>query len=249
MNAWLEPGIILPAGVHVLTTVRYGLGNSAAPFDQLNLGLRCGDDIGVAQSNRQELMRALNLPSAPKWLNQVHGTDVQTFSGGAENGTEEPVADAAVTATKGVVLSVLTADCLPVALISKPGDEVAVAHAGWRGLAAGVLENTVQAMKTSPSALVAWMGPAAGPCIYEVGAEVRDAFLAADPDAGESFKATRPGHWNVDLYGLARKRLHRAGVMEVHGGDRCTISEPAFFFSHRRDARTGRMATLAWMDL
>ncbi len=248
MSAWIVPEIVLPAGVHVLTTLRHGLGESAAPFDQLNLGLRCGDDVAVAQRNRDALAQALKLPSAPKWLNQVHGIEVRRFDSASSDGYEEPVADAAVTVVRGVVLSVLTADCLPVALFSSEGNEVAVAHAGWRGLVAGVLENTVASMQTRPGDLIAWMGPAAGPCIYEIGTEVRDAFLAADEMAAESFRATRPGHWKVDLYGLARKRLHRAGVRTVHGGDRCTISEPESFFSHRRDARTGRMATLVWMD-
>jgi YfiH family protein len=125
---------------------------------------------------------------------------------------------------------------------------VAAAHAGWRGLAGGVLEATVAAMRTLPADLVAWLGPAAGPAAYEVGAEVRDAFLAHDARADAAFVATRPGHWRVDLYALARQRLAALGITQVTGGDRCTISEPAHFYSYRRDGRTGRQATLAWIE-
>jgi YfiH family protein len=157
------------------------------------------------------------------------------------------VADAAVTGTPGVVLAILSADCLPVLLAARDGSEIAAAHAGWRGLAAGVLEATVAAMRSPAPDLVAWLGPAAGPAAYEIGEEVREAFVSRDPGAASAFIATRPGHWRVDLYALARRRLAACGVTRVHGGDRCTISEPAGFFSHRRDGRSGRMATLAWL--
>lgn len=162
----------------------------------------------------------------------------------------EPEADAAVTAAAGTVLAVLTADCLPVAFCADDGSEVAAAHAGWRGLADGVLEATVAAMHTPPSRLMAWLGPAAGPQRYEVGVEVCDAFLAQDPAAAAAFTATRPGHWRVDLYALARQRLARAGLAagRVHGGGLCTIAEPQRFYSHRRDRRTGRMATVVWFE-
>lgn len=248
MSAWIVPALTLPQGVHVVTTLRHGLGESASPFNEFNLGLRSGDEAAVVQRNRQALADALHLPSLPHWLNQVHGTDVHRFSAVADVDAAEQVADAAVTSVPGVVLSVLTADCLPVALVAKNGQEVAVAHAGWRGLVAGVLERSVKAMATAPDALVAWLGPAAGPCIYEVGEEVRDAFLAADAAASACFRETRPGHWRIDLYGIAKQRLNAIGVSEIYGGDRCTISESEAFFSHRRDARTGRMATLVWMD-
>jgi len=160
----------------------------------------------------------------------------------------EPEADAAVTSTPGTVLAILTADCLPVVFAADDGGEVGVAHAGWRGLAAGVLERTVAAMHASPARLMAWLGPAAGPQGYEVGEEVRDAFLAHDPRASDAFAATRAGHWRADLYALARRRLADAGVARVHGGGLCTIADPQRFYSHRRDRRTGRMATLAWFD-
>ena len=157
-------------------------------------------------------------------------------------------ADAAITASPGVVLAILTADCLPVVFAAHDGCEIAVAHAGWRGLAAGMLEATVAAMRTPASALMAWLGPAAGPDAYEVGVEVFDAFVSRDRAAEAAFLPTRPGHWNVDLYALARRRLAAAGVTQVHGGGLCTISDPQRFFSHRRDGRGGRIATLAWMQ-
>lgn len=162
-------------------------------------------------------------------------------------GGEKPTADASVTSTPGTVLAILTADCLPVVFAAADGSEVAAAHAGWRGLAAGVLEATVAAMHAAPGDLVAWLGPAAGPAAYEVGAEVFAAFASVDARAETAFAATRPGHWRVDLYALARQRLAAAGVSRVHGGGLCTISDPQRFFSHRRDGRTGRIATLAWL--
>lgn len=243
--AWFDADWPAPPGVRALTTLRGGEGVSAPPFDRFNLGLRCGDDPDAARENRRRLAAWLALPSPPRWLDQVHGTAVHRAFAAAVP-LEEPRADASVTGEPGVVLAVLTADCLPVVLAARDGSEVGVAHAGWRGLAAGVLEATVAAMHTPPARLLAWLGPAAGPQAYEIGAEVRDAFVATDPGAGTAFVATRPGHWRMDLYALARRRLAAAGVPEVHGGNRCTISEPASFFSHRRDGRSGRLATLVW---
>jgi YfiH family protein len=160
----------------------------------------------------------------------------------------EPEADAAVTSMPGVVLAILTADCLPVVFAAADGSEIAAAHAGWRGLAAGVLEATVAAMRTPPGALTVWLGPAAGPDAYEVGEAVFEAFVVHHPAAAYAFTATRRDHWNVDLYALAKQRLVAAGVHDIHGGGLCTISDPASFYSHRRDQRTGRLATLAWMQ-
>ena len=174
-------------------------------------------------------------------------TPTPTLPRGTGEGVE-PVADASVTSEAGVVLAILTADCLPVVFAAKDGSEVGAAHAGWRGLAGGVLENTIAAMRTAPADLIAWLGPAAGPQAYEIGEEVFDAFVARDPRAGAAFAPTRPGHWKVDLYALARLHLADAGIdaADVHGGGLCTIGDPKRFFSHRRDQRTGRMATLAW---
>ena len=234
-----------PPGVRGVATRRDGPGVSAPPFDAFNLGLRSGDDDAAVRANRAALAAALALPSAPRWLRQVHGIDVARFDA---DGDDEPTADAAVTSTPGVVLAVLTADCLPVLLAARDGREIGAAHAGWRGLAGGVLEATVAAMRTPPADLVAWLGPAAGPDAYEIGAEVREAFLAHDARAASAFVATRPDHWRVDLYALARQRLAALGITQVTGGDRCTISEPARFYSYRRDGRTGRQATLAWIS-
>lgn len=245
--AWFDADWPAPPGLRALTTLRSGDGVSPSPFDRLNLGIRCGDDPALAQRNRELLGSWLDLPSKPHWLRQVHGTGVQRFDA-APGGDEEPEADAAVTSVPGVVLAILTADCLPVVFAARDGGEVAAAHAGWRGLAAGMLESTVAAMRTRANDVVAWLGPAAGPQAYEVGAEVRDTFLAHDASSAVAFVATRPGHWLVDLYALARRRLAAAGVREVHGGNLCTISDATRFFSHRRDGRSGRLATLAWIS-
>ena len=237
-----------PPGVVAFTTLRRGAGTSAPPFDDFNLGARCGDAAGSVAANRRTLVERFGLPSEPAWLRQVHGTTVRRVSTPLPG--EEPEADAAVTSEPGAVLAILTADCLPVVLAAARGGEVAVAHAGWRGLAGGVLEATVDAMQAPPGLLVAWRGPAAGPADYEVGEDVRDAFVARDPGAAAAFVATRPGHWLVDLYALARRRLAGAGLdpPSIHGGGLSTIAEADRFFSHRRDRRTGRMATLAWID-
>ena len=332
-----------PPGVRVFTTLRHGAGSSAPPFDRFNLG-NCrgpeGDDPAVVARNREELVRRFGLPSAPRWLRQVHGTRVVRFgpppprpspaggggsgsagrsglggsgiegsgfgrsgfgrsgfggsasgdgsrSGGGGDGlllppqgggrlgggppsprpcpageggsgpgwelsalAEEPEADAAVTATPGVVLAILTADCLPVVFAARDGSELAAAHAGWPGLSAGMLEATLAAMRTPPGDLVAWIGPCAGPRRYEVGRNVFAAFTGPDPGAEAAFVPTREGHWLADLPALARRRLVAAGMRatDIHGGDLCTISDPARFFSHRRDGRSGRLATIAWLE-
>lgn len=243
MSAFLHADWPAPPGVHALTSLRHGLGVSAAPFDHFNLGSRCGDDVDAVIENRRQLQAALHLPSPPHWLRQVHGVAVAV-----EPGFDEPEADAAVTATPGRVLAILTADCLPVVLASRAGDDIGAAHAGWRGLCAGVLEATVGAMRTPAQQLMAWLGPAAGPQAYEIGEDVFAAFVQRDPAAAAAFVATRPGHWKVDLYALARQRLQAVGVTAVFGGEQCTISDPARFFSHRRDQRGGRIATLVWMQ-
>jgi YfiH family protein len=236
-----------PANVHAFTTLRHGAGSSPPPFDSFNLGnarAADGDDAAAVARNRAELVARAGLPSPPCWLRQVHGTRVLRFDAPVD---DEPEADAAVTSARGVVLAILTADCLPVVFAARDGSEVGAAHAGWRGLAAGVLEATVAAMRADPGELVAWLGPAAGPQAYEVGVEVFEAFTSRDPGAAAAFAPTRPGHWRVDLCALARRRLAAAGVGHVDGGGLCTISEPRRFFSHRRDGRSGRLATLAWI--
>lgn len=249
---WIEADWPAPPGVRAFTTLRYGAGRSSSPFETFNLGNRYaadGDDPAVVERNRAELSERARLPSAPRWLKQVHGIDVLRFDGPvADAAAEEPIADAAATSRPGVVLAILTADCLPVVFAADDGREIAAAHAGWPGLSAGMFEATVAAMRTSPERLSAWIGPCAGPARYEIGAEVRDRFLAWGDAADAAFVATRPGHWLVDLPAIARMRLARVGVRRVYGGEVCTISEPARFFSHRRDGRTGRMATVAWFE-
>lgn len=241
----LRPDWTVPAAVQACTTLRRGLqvGISAAPFDDFNLGAACGDLPSAVQHNREALGWIAQLPAPPQWLRQVHGVDVVRV----DAMQPAPEADAAVTGVPGRVLAILTADCLPVLFCSDGGDEVAAAHAGWRGLAAGVLERTVAAMRTPASRLQAWLGPAAGPRAYEVGDEVRAAFVTQDARAGMAFAPTRSGHWRVDLYALARQRLAAVGIARVRGGDLCTISDPQRFYSHRRDGRSGRMATLIWI--
>lgn len=242
-----------PPGVHAFTTLRHGAGVSPAPFDAFNLG-NCrspeGDDPARVMRNRAELVTHAGLPSPAHWLKQVHGTDVVRFDTPAEAGAEDLQADASVTSMPGVVLAILTADCLPVMFAAKDGSEIAGAHAGWPGLSKGMLEAALAAMRTPPAQLVAWIGPAAGPQRYEVGVDVFDAFVSRDPGAAAAFTSSRTGHWLADLPALARRRLTACGMAasDIHGGDLCTISDPARFFSHRRDARTGRMATVVWKE-
>lgn len=238
-----------PPGVHAFTTVRYGAGVSRPPFDTFNLGNRHaadGDAPANVEANRIELVERFGLPARPHFFRQVHGTAVARVEGASAG--DEPEADAAVAAGAGTVIAILTADCLPVLLCSDDGREVAGAHAGWRGLADGVLEATVAAMRTPAVRLLAWLGPAAGPAEYEVGVDVYDAFVSRDWGCGDAFRSTRPHHWRVDLYALARRRLHAAGVARVYGGGLSTIADPQRFFSHRRDRRTGRMASVIWTD-
>ncbi len=244
--AWLDADWPAPPGVRALTSLRGGDGVSAPPFDRLNFGLNCGDEPAAVLENRRRFAEWLALPSEPVWLKQVHGTGVLRVEGRGSSLESLPEADAAVTSQAGTVLAILTADCLPVIFAAADGSEVGVAHAGWRGLAAGVLEATVAAMQTPPAQLRAWLGPAAGPEHYEIGAEVRDAFVGSDEGAASAFVPTRPDHWRVDLFALARRRLAALGVSDVHGGDLCTIADASRFYSHRRDGRSGRLLTLAW---
>ena len=204
------------------------------------------DDPQHVTVNRGRLAGELALEQgAFGWLSQVHGTDLVTLP---VDGI--PEADASITAQAGQVCAILTADCLPVLLCDRAGTQVAAAHAGWRGLCAGILEQVVASF-TAPSAeIIAWLGPAIGPAQFEVGPEVRDAFMAADDRAAEAFSTSgaRPGHFMADIYCLARQRLEKAGVSAVYGGDLCTVSDPQRFYSYRRDGQTGRMATLIWLE-
>jgi len=247
-DAWLQPDWPAPARVRAVVSTRLGPGTSQPPYDRFNLGVRVGEDPGVTAANRGELLRALALPAGPAWLRQVHGTAVHVVRAAARVAeASEPEADAAVTAVPGAVLAVLSADCLPLLLCADDGAEVAAVHAGWRGLCAGVIEAACARLRTPGPRLLAWLGPAIGPRAYEVGEEVRAAFLAADPAAADGFRAARRGHWYCDLYALARQRLARLGIARVHGGGDCTHTDARRWYSHRRDGVTGRMASLVWI--
>ena len=240
---WLRPDWPAPVPVRAVSTTRAG-GFSPPPYDRFNLGAGAGDDADCVARNRELLRSGLGLGWEPFWLRQVHGTRV-VAAGHA--GSPEP-ADASFTDRSGPVCVVLTADCLPVLFCDRAGTVVAVAHAGWRGLAAGVLEATLDAMSVSPESTMAWLGPAIGSRAFEVGGEVRSAFLNVDPSAGECFRESLRGRWLADLPELARRRLRAAGVDSIHGGRWCTHENAEQFFSHRRDqGQTGRMATLIWL--
>lgn len=230
------------APVRALQTTRRG-GVSIAPWDSLNLGDHVGDDPACVLSNRAVLHR--ELPGEPAWLKQVHGTRVVDA---AEACVVPMEADSAYTREPGAVCVVMTADCLPVLFCNRAGTVVAAAHAGWRGLQSGVLESTIAAMGEAPSKLLAWLGPAIGPACFEVGDEVRAAFISGDAGAAEAFAPSAHGKWLADIYCLARRRLQAAGVTSIHGGGLCTVSDHERFFSYRRDGVTGRMASLIWIE-
>lgn len=250
----MDPGFLfaqwpVPASIHAVATTRLAPGFSSPPYARCNLGLRSGDAPAVVAANRQAVADALGLPAAPAWLNQVHGTAVVTLSGAGADPADEPRADAAVTRTPGMVLAVLSADCLPVLLAADDGSVVAAAHAGWRGLVGGVIESAVTAMAVPAAGICAWLGPAIGPDDFEVGDEVRDAFMGADPVAAEAFVPSRRGHWYCDLYALARQRLNLLGVTKVTGGGLSTFGDADRFHSYRRDgAASGRQASLIWIQ-
>jgi len=240
---WILPDWPAPKSVRALSTTRHG-GISTGAFASLNLGEHVDDAPDAVAENRRRLQAEIGA-AQPRWLSQVHGTRVVRLAGAA---VTEP-ADAAVTAKPGEACLIMTADCMPVLFCDASGSRVAAAHAGWRGLAAGVLEATLAEMGTSPGEVMAWMGPAIGPKHYEVGEEVRQAFAAHDPQAIQAFAQGRaPDKWWCDLYMLARQRLDAAGVKAVYGGGFCTFDDEERFFSFRRDSgRTGRMATLIYM--
>ncbi|WP_174874038.1 peptidoglycan editing factor PgeF [Vogesella oryzae] len=242
-HEWITPEWPLAANVGSLITTRSG-GVSPAPYNSLNLGDHVGDSPANVAANRAALRD--HLPADPAWLEQVHGTvvvDAATVAPGSK-----PKADASFSRTPGVVCAIMTADCLPVLLADRAGTVVGAAHAGWRGLCNGVIEATVQAMNEPAANLVAYLGPAIGPDAFEVGAEVRDAFLAHDIHAVEAFQPIDDGKYLADIYLLARQRLAALGVTEIYGGDACTVIERNRFFSYRRDGVTGRMASLIWIS-
>ena len=231
-----------PARVRAVSTTRHG-GVSLPPYDSGNLSDQVGDDPAQVAVNRQHLRRALQLPAEPAWLNQVHGCTVV-----AAATVNEPVeADAAYSRQAGRVCAVMTADCLPMLLCNQSGTAVAAVHGGWRGLASGVLAATLEHIACDPGELLAWLGPAIGPAAFEVGAEVRQAFLDLDAGNAACFQPSPAGRWLADIYELARRQLHVLGVTAVYGGGWCTFTERERFFSYRRDGRTGRMVSLIWL--
>jgi YfiH family protein len=240
----LTPAWRVPRAVRAAFTLRAG-GVSAPPFDSLNLGAHVGDSPAAVAENRRRMRARLNLPAEPAWLEQVHGTRVADLETPEEAGS---AADAVLTRRAGRVCAVQVADCLPVLFAARDASAVAVAHAGWRGLAAGVLEATVAKLGMAGGELIAWLGPAISARHFEVGDEVRAAFLARDPAARAAFAANARGRWQCDLAALARQRLAALGVTEVAGGGWCTYADPARFFSFRRDGRCGRMAALVWLE-
>jgi len=237
---WIVPDWPAPASVKALITTRSG-GVSKGPYASLNLGLRTGDDPQAVAANRDRLNSLL--PQPPRWLRQVHGASVVE----ADSLAGLPEADAGIAHRAGTVCAVLVADCIPVLLADRAGTTVAIAHAGWRGLAAGIIENTARRMAVDPRGLIAYLGPGIGPSAFEVGADVRDAFLARDAGAAAAFTPHTAGKWLADLFLLARQRLRRAGVPEIHGGALCTYSDARRFFSYRREPTTGRMAAVIWL--
>lgn len=239
----IQPDWPAPASVRAVFTLRSG-GVSTGPFESLNLGIHVGDDPAAVAENRRRVREDLKLPTEPTWLTQVHGCRVLELD---HDAATEP-ADGSVARSPRHVCAVQVADCLPVLFSTRTGSAVAAAHAGWRGLAAGVLEATVRALGAAPGQLLAWLGPAIGPEHFEVGEEVRAQLIAHDPEAAEAFRPNPRGRWQCDLYALARRRLRAAGVTSIHGGGWCTHAEPARFFSYRRDGQCGRMAALIWLQ-
>jgi YfiH family protein len=241
LKNWLEPNWPAPANVHAATTLRGG-GVSQGVYSSLNLATHVGDEPCPVQQNREWLTRRLALPAEPLWLEQVHGNHVVDADGVHNTLT----ADASVTHQAGVVCAVLTADCLPVLFCAEDGQSIAAAHAGWRGLLAGILSNTLSAMQTNN--VLVWLGPAIGPNCFEVGAEVREAFVQKNARFAAAFTAHGPTQYLADIYQLARIELMSVGVTKLYGGNFCTVTDQERFFSYRRDRQTGRMATLIWRD-
>jgi polyphenol oxidase len=260
MSDWIVPDWPAPCNVKALFTTRNGGTGSSpspspspsplpSPFASFNLGDHVGDDPLTVKQNRAVLRRLL--PGEPRWLKQVHGTTVVRVDeyDCAEPSSAPPMGDGAISRHPGNVCAVLVADCLPILLCDSAGTVVAVMHAGWRGLGEGVIERTVSAIGALPAPLIAWLGPAIGPNHFEVGEEVRQAFITHDKRSGAAFipHSSRKGKWFADLFLLARQRLLKAGVTEVYGGGICTFSDPSRFFSYRRDGNSGRMAGLIWL--
>lgn len=238
----ISPDWPAPARVRAFSTTRMG-GLSQLPYDSLNLGDHVGDEAQTVTQNRQRLVQQQGLPSTPCWLEQVHGCSV--IEAGIDSRRQ---ADASFSHQTGEVCVVMTADCLPLLLSDREGSCVAAVHAGWRGLLDGVIEATLEKTGVPPEQILAWMGPAIGPAAFEVGDEVYQAFIEREPSSASCFYTNRPGHKLADIYSLASQRLTAKGVAFIGGGQCCTVSDSARFFSYRRDGVTGRMATLIWLE-
>jgi len=247
-TVFLEADWPAAKNIHAFSTTRYNQQTEdkhSSAYDSFNLALHVEDDPQSVQSNRQFLKDQLVLPDDPLWLEQIHGKSVVNA---AETTASVPQADASYSLQAGKVCVVMTADCLPVLICNRRGDRVAAAHAGWRGLAAGVIESAIAGLNESPEELLVWLGPAIGPQAFEVGEEVRDVFIADMPLTANAFKQNRAGHYLADMYQLARLRLQKIGIDKVYGGEYCTYSDADHFYSFRRDGKTGRQASLIWFD-
>ena len=250
MKPWTESASIImpdwpaPAKVKAASTTRLG-GVSRGVFESFNLGDHVGDDLICVENNRQLLQDQLGLTIEPVWLKQIHGNTVID----AAQSLQKTAADAAYAQQENVVCAVMTADCLPILLCDQQATCVAAIHGGWRGLANGIIANTVNYLNTfcEPSDLMAWLGPAIGPDVFEVGDEVRSAFIALDNDNEECFRPSPQGRWLADIYALAKLQLQHFGIEKIYGGGYCTVNNEECFFSYRRDGQCGRMANLIWL--
>ncbi len=238
---WIKADWPAPANVHALTTLRSG-GYSQGAFDSFNLAAHVGDDDHHVSHNRQLLKDILALPAEPLWLNQIHSHQVVS----ADQQTSAVQADAAFSNLPGKVCVVMTADCLPLLVTTADGQSIAAIHAGWRGLLAGVIEHTLAAMPAGDK--LVWLGPAIGPKQFQVGDDVRQAFVEKNPQWASAFQRQKEGKWLMDIYSAARQILHEKGIQRVFGGRFCTVNESDSFFSYRRDGKTGRMASLIWRE-
>jgi polyphenol oxidase len=241
---WITPEWPAPTNVRALSTLRTG-GVSEGKYASLNLATHVGDERDAVIRNRALLKDAAQLPAEPIWLEQVHGSLVWVASGSVAS---PPVADASVARTRQQICTILTADCLPVLFCDLDGTAVGAAHAGWRGLAGGVLSETLREMGSPPARVIAWMGPAIEQSAFEVGDEVREQFIGRSPQHAQAFSPNERGRWQADLYDLARRELNALGVACVYGGDFSVYAQPERFYSYRRDKQTGRMATMIWLD-
>lgn len=238
----LVPDWPAPSRIRAFTTLR-GNGESVPPYDGFNVADHVGDDPGAVTANRARLRAAL--PAEPLWLKQVHGALVLDAADYPKSAV--PEADATWTRDLNRVCVIMTADCLPILITNRGGTQIAAIHAGWRGLAAGIVEATLETFQDRPASLLAWLGPCIGPRAFEVGPDVLEAFTSRMPESRHAFTPGNPGHWLADLQALARLRLQRCGVEDIHGDAGCTYTDSDRFYSYRRDGRTGRMATLIWM--